>query len=72
MARPNPLEHEGKAPEKFIVCDFTPEGHATPLFGVVADYGWCERILFSNAYEQEARDVARCLGVYLGVPVEDR
>lgn len=65
------LELDGKTPQRLRVVDLTPEGHATRLFGVVADYGWAERILFSDAYETDARQIASVLAAALGgVPVD--
>jgi hypothetical protein len=50
-------------PTSFRVVDLTPDNHATQLFGVIADYGWAERILFSDAYENDAVAICAVLDV---------
>lgn len=70
MSRTDLLLLDGEPPERLVVVDTTPEGHATPLFAIQADYGWAETTLFDGAYEHVARDVATALSETLGVPVE--
>lgn len=59
----------GTLPERIVVGDVTPEGHATRLFAVVADHGWAERLLAGDCYERDALDLALTVGEYLDVPV---
>lgn len=67
-----PFTLNGSLPQRIVVGEVTPEGHATRLFAVVADHGWAERILASNCYAHDARDIAAAVGKFLDVPVEDR
>ena len=55
-------------PERIVVREVTPEGHATCIFAVVADYGWAERILAGDCYEDIANDLAFTVAEYLDVP----
>lgn len=57
-------------PTAWRVAEFTPEGHATPLFGIVAEYGWAERILFSNAYEKDALAIADLIRTVLATTMD--
>lgn len=61
---------DGGLPERMVVREVTPEGHATRLFAVVADHGWAERILAGDCYRRDANDVAVAIGEYLDIPVE--
>jgi hypothetical protein len=59
--------------EEVRVVDLTPEGWATSGFGIVADYGWAERILCERMYLDDAVDLAELLaekaGARLTIPV---
>lgn len=54
------LEWNGVYPDVRVV-EMTPEGHATKVFSVVADYGWAERILCSGSYWQDAEAIAKAI-----------
>lgn len=59
--------------EELRIVDLTPEGWATPQYGIVADYGWAERILCERCYLDDARELAEALAEKAGdVPVIDR
>jgi hypothetical protein len=60
---------DGSDPVAIRVVDVTPEGHATSLFAVVIDFGWCETVSGSG-YEKETNAFALALGAILEVPVE--
>lgn len=52
------LEWNGELPDLRI----EEEAHgATPTFMIVADYGWAERILCGNCYEQDAATIHAAL-----------
>ena len=54
-------------PEYIRVVDVTPEGHATRIYAVVAQYSWAERILASGCFLHDADDIALTIGEYLEV-----
>lgn len=58
-------------PERIVVREITPEGHATRIFAVVADYGWAETILAGDCYDHTANDLAWAVGEALDIPVEE-
>lgn len=62
---------DGSLPEKLVVREVTPEGNATRLYAVVADYGWAERILCGDCYLRDANDLAWAVGDVLDIPVEE-
>jgi hypothetical protein len=62
---------DGGLPERIVVRDVTPEGHATPLFAVVADHGWAERILAGDCYLKDANDLAYAIGELLDISIEE-
>ena len=62
---------DGSLPDRILVHDVTPDGHATPLFAVVADHGWASRILAGDCYLRDANDLAYAVGELLDIPVEE-
>lgn len=52
------LEWNGVLPELRVVEE---EHGATPTFMVVADYGWCERILCGGCYVDDAETIVAAL-----------
>lgn len=62
---------DGGIPERIIVREVTPEGHATRLFAVVADHGWAERIVAGDCYLRDANDLAFAIGELLDIPIEE-
>lgn len=62
------LDIDGTSPAAILVVDATPEGHATKLFSVVLDYGWCETS-FGPDLEGRMNAAAIALGLALDVPV---
>ena len=54
------LEWNGVLPT-VSVFESTPEGHATKLYSISADYGWAERILCDHCYEQDAEAIAAAI-----------
>jgi hypothetical protein len=48
--------------ESISTYEHTPKFyHATRLFGVIVDYGWCQRTICSNCYENDAIGIAHAL-----------
>lgn len=62
------LDIDGTTPAAILVVDATPDGHATKLFSVVLDYGWCETS-FGPDLEDRMNAAAIALGLALDVPV---
>ncbi len=62
---------DGEIPDRIVVREVTPEGHATPIYVVVADHGWAERILASGCYLRDANDLAFAVGEMLDIPIEE-
>jgi hypothetical protein len=62
---------DGKHPERITVRDVTPDGHATRIYAVVADYGWAETILAGDCYDHTANDLAIAVGTFLDVPFDN-
>lgn len=62
---------DNSLPERILVHEVTPEGHATRLFAVVADHGWATRILAGDCYQRDANDIAYSIGELLDIPVEE-
>ena len=60
------LAVDGSAPEAISVVDVTPEGHATRVYAVRLDYGWCEALVDAG-YLNHANAVAVAFGECLGV-----
>lgn len=63
-------EVQGDEPKRLVVVDLAPESSATRFYGISADYGWCQRILFGGAYLNDANDIARALAEAIGPDVE--
>jgi len=57
-------------PEKIIVRNVTPEDHATPLYTVILDHGWAERIICDHCYLRDANDIAFAISTLLEIPIE--
>lgn len=57
-------------PLKLLIRRGNPPTDATALYMVVADHGWCERIICSDCYPQDANDISKTLGKALGIPYE--
>jgi len=53
------LEWNERLPSLRVVAQ--EEDKATQLFMVVADYGWAERILCTNSYQQDAEAISLAL-----------
>ena len=47
--------------EGIRVFDHTPQHHATRLYGVSLDYGWCTRVICSNCYLHDAQAITYAL-----------
>ncbi len=62
---------DGGLPDRIIVREVTPEGHATRIYVVVADHGWAERIVASGCYMRDANDIAYAIGELLDIPIEE-
>jgi len=62
---------DGRLPERIIVREVTPDGHATRLYAVVADHGWAERILAGDCYLQDANDLAYAVGELLDIQISE-
>jgi len=65
-----PFELDGTQPKRLCVRCASPPEHATQTYSVVADYGWAERILCSDAYLRDANDIAETIAEGLLVPAE--
>jgi len=52
------------AEASYEIRDVTPEGHATHLFAVIQDLGWCERILCGDCYQADAELICECLTAF--------
>lgn len=65
-----PFELGGTQPKRLCVRCTSPPGHATQTFSVVANYGWAERILCSDAYLRDANDIAETIAESLLISVD--
>lgn len=59
---------DGTVPTSLSVSAIISEGQATQKFAVVADYGWAEKILCGDCYEQDANDIARTIAEFFDIP----
>jgi hypothetical protein len=53
----------------FVRCVSSPED-ATPIYAIIADHGWAERILCTGCTRDDANDIAETLGEALLAPAE--
>ena len=68
MAKGRPFELNDSVPVAFELHEVTPEGYATRIYAVVAQYGWAQTIVAGDCYRHVANDIAHVLGAHLGVP----
>lgn len=57
-------------PQSIFINETTPEGNATKLYTVVADYGWAEILIATDCYYHIANDIAWAIGTVLKIPYE--
>lgn len=65
-----PFAINNSTPKKFIVRQDVDIESETRQYFVIADYEWCERIICSNCYLNDANEIAGILGCFLSLPVE--
>lgn len=56
----------GETAYKIVVFKSSSAGHATQMYGITLDQGWCERIIATGMYDHDARGISYALAAVLG------